>query len=149
MHARVVRFVGRAVSSAVRSRATGQRGTFKQSQLACKIMFVAENLDRERWTPGPLVAPRFVISNGRFLPQNPRHRSAVERQRKDDEEKAAQEARKTADEHAKVEAALTSARMKTFRACAEEYERAHRLEWTNPAFRDSWLRSLEIRLAAS
>ena len=101
------------------------------------------------WTPGPLLAPRFIISNGRFLPQNPRHRSAVERQRKDDEEKAAQEARKTADEHAKVEAALTSARMKTFRACAEEYERAHRLEWTNPAFRDSWLRSLEIRLAAS
>jgi integrase len=68
----------------------------------------------------------------------------VERQRQADEEKAAQEAKKTADEHAKVEAALTAARTKTFRACAEEYERAHRLEWTNPAFRDSWLRSLEI-----
>ena len=68
----------------------------------------------------------------------------AERHRRADEERAVQEAKKTADERAKVEAALTAARTKTFRACAEEYERAHRLEWTNPAFRDSWLRSLEI-----
>jgi hypothetical protein len=58
----------------------------------------------------------------------------VERQFKADEEKAAQEAKKTADERAKVEAALTASRTKTFRACAEEYEGAHRLEWTNPRF---------------
>jgi hypothetical protein len=69
----------------------------------------------------------------------------AERHRKADEEKATQEAKKTADERAKVEAVLTAARTKTFRTCAEEYERAHRLEWTNPAFRASWLRSLEIQ----
>jgi integrase len=61
----------------------------------------------------------------------------AEQQRKADEVKAA-------DERAKVEAALAKTRIKTFQQCALAYYEAHKGEWDNPAFRESWLRSLEI-----
>jgi hypothetical protein len=61
----------------------------------------------------------------------------AEQQRKADEVKAA-------DERAKVEAALAKTRTKTFQQCALAYYAAHKSELANDAFRDSWLRSLEI-----
>jgi integrase len=61
----------------------------------------------------------------------------AEQQRKADEVKAA-------DERAKVEAALAKTWTKTFQQCALAYYEAHKSEWDNPAFRESWLRSLEI-----
>jgi hypothetical protein len=42
---------------------------------------------------------------------------------------------------AKVEAALAKTRTKTFQQCALVYYEAHKSEWGNTAFRESWLRA--------
>ena len=87
--------------------------------------------------------PGIGIARARELAQDQR---SVRRQRLDpraEQQRKADEI-KTADERAKTEAALAAAKTKTFRECTKEYELAHRSEWTNDAFRDSWFRALEI-----
>jgi integrase len=98
--------------------------------------------DAQRWLSLGTY-PEIGIAHARELAQKQR---SLRRQRLDP--KAEQQRRvgeiKAADERAKTEAALAAAKTRTFRECTKEYELAHRSEWTNDAFRDSWFRSLEV-----
>ena len=98
--------------------------------------------DAQRWLSLGTY-PEIGIARARELAQEQRSLRRqkldpkAEQQRKADEIKAA-------GERAQAETALARTRTKTFQQCALAYYEAHKSEWDNPAFRESWLRSLEI-----
>ena len=87
--------------------------------------------------------PDIGIARARELAQDQRNLRRQKLDPKAEQQRRADEI-KTADECAKVEAALAKTRIKTFQQCTLAYYEAHKDEWANDAFRDSWLRSLEI-----
>jgi integrase len=98
--------------------------------------------DAQRWLSLGTY-PEIGIARARELAQEQRNLRRQKLDPKAEQQRRADEV-KAADGRAKVEAALAETRTKTFQQCALAYYEAHKGEWDNPAFRESWLRSLEI-----